>query len=263
MQSGHLDERLLTSTFLGQGMYSIDEATAIRVLMRTDYRFFGDTHGFVTNIFDFISPQFAPNFVRAEILFRLMNRRKTPGAHGLEGYMYVSDLLNDLEEIGYERDLCAREINYLVERGLVESEELSGDAVNDAQSVKVHAAGWAHMQILASRIEFVTSCALTTQITDPDVARFAGLGWAGARVKGQLSPKSNTQIATEFVKYLDREYERACQHPEFNQKAIGSRLLMERVRHALALDQKDWDSRRHERKLSPPANKPKAKQKKD
>jgi hypothetical protein len=160
----------------------------------------------------------------------------------------VSDLLSDLEEIGYERDLCLQELNYLVGRGLIESEELSGEAIDEPQAAKIHASGWAHMQILASRVEYLSSCALTAQVTDPDAAKFSGLTWAGSRQKGQLSPKSNTQIATAFVKYLEREYERACGHPEFDKKGIGARLLLERASHALKLDQKEWDERRRERK---------------
>ncbi|PZO53483.1 MAG: hypothetical protein DCF16_06725 [Alphaproteobacteria bacterium] len=244
MQSGHLDERALTSTFLGAGNYSIGEHTALRVLMRTDYRFFEDNHGFVTNIFDFRTTQFAPNFVRAEIIFRLVSLRKVQGAHGLEGFVYVSDLLKDLEEIGFEREATILEINYLLQRGLLESEELNGEPVTDTGAVKVHASGWVHFSILASRIEYVTSCAMVTQITDADFAQRTGLTWAGARHKGHLAINKAMQIAAGFNDHLAKEYERACDHPQFDEKAIGSRVLLERVANAIKLEQRRQERRR-------------------
>lgn len=245
MQSGHLDERVLTSTFLGSGNYSIAEHTALRVLMRTDYRFFEDGHGFVTNIFDFEAPQFAPNFVRSEIVFRLMDRRKVQGAHGLEGFVYVVDLLTELEEIGFERYATLREVNYLLRQGLVESEELSGEPVAEHEAVKLHASGWVHFSILASRVEYLTSCALVTQVTDADFAQRVGLTWAGARQKGHLAMNKAMHIASGFRDLLTAEYERACGHPEFDTKAIGSRIVLEKVSNAIKLEQ-----RRHQRRRS-------------
>lgn len=70
LNSGHLQEEAITSTAKGAGGITIPEYRVLRILMRTEYRFFNDNSGFVANIFHFNETWRQPNnFILPEILF--------------------------------------------------------------------------------------------------------------------------------------------------------------------------------------------------
>ena len=230
MQSGHLSEAELTTTFLGEGEFNISEYLAIRVLMRSDYKFFADEHGFVTNLFDFDGADgVGMNFIRAEILYALIRTRKRPGAHGVEGYTYVAELLNELETIGFEKSRALDELNYLLAREMIISEDLSTDPLSEAKAVRIHASGYVHFVILSERVEYVASCALVTQLADDQLARWVGQQWAGAGHKGQISRNQTIEISRRFLEYLTQRYDDAKANPFFDERAIGSRVLLQRL----------------------------------
>ena len=77
---GHLREEAITSTALGAGGVAPPEYTVLRILMRTEYRFFNNSSGFVSNIFYFDEDWEQPNnFILPEILFWLADNRKRHG----------------------------------------------------------------------------------------------------------------------------------------------------------------------------------------
>ncbi|MES1199256.1 MAG: type I restriction enzyme HsdR N-terminal domain-containing protein, partial [Pseudomonadota bacterium] len=51
--SGHLSASAITSNVLGEGAIPLAEFHIIRILMRTEYRFFSERSGYVTNIFHY------------------------------------------------------------------------------------------------------------------------------------------------------------------------------------------------------------------
>jgi hypothetical protein len=53
LDSGHPREEAITSTALGAGGVTLPEYRVLRILMRTEYRFFNNGSGFVSNIFYF------------------------------------------------------------------------------------------------------------------------------------------------------------------------------------------------------------------
>jgi hypothetical protein len=85
--SGHLSETAITSTVLGGRGVPITEQNILRTLMRTEYRFFSDHSGFISNIFNFDPDWQKPdNFLLIEALHYLARNRKRRGQIGLEGY---------------------------------------------------------------------------------------------------------------------------------------------------------------------------------
>ncbi len=51
LTSGHLSAEAITSNVKGAGEIAIPEYTVLKILMRTEYRFFSDNSGFIANIF--------------------------------------------------------------------------------------------------------------------------------------------------------------------------------------------------------------------
>jgi hypothetical protein len=70
--SGHLSETAITSTVIGGGTIPITEHDILKILMRTEYRFFSDRSGFVSNILA-AGPKWQKpdNFLLVEILYFL------------------------------------------------------------------------------------------------------------------------------------------------------------------------------------------------
>src|SRR5215813_890300 len=85
--SGHISTSAITSNVRGQGEFPINEYHIIRILMRTEYRFFSEQSGYICNIFYYDNDWNRPdNFLLIEILFFLARRLKRAGDIGLEGY---------------------------------------------------------------------------------------------------------------------------------------------------------------------------------
>ena len=72
LNSGHLGDDAITSTAIGARGIAIPEYRILRILMRTEYRFFNNNSGFVSNVFYFDEDWQQPNnFIMPEILFWL------------------------------------------------------------------------------------------------------------------------------------------------------------------------------------------------
>jgi len=92
--SGHLGEDQITSQIKGAGGIRISEYNILKILMRTDYRFFSKQSGFITNIFSYENDWNKPsNFIIPEILFYLANNRKKLGQIGIERWLGLSEQL--------------------------------------------------------------------------------------------------------------------------------------------------------------------------
>jgi len=80
IMSGHLSPAALTSTAIGGGAVSISERRILKILMRTEYAFFSNHSGFISNIFSYDPDWQKPdNFLLIEILYSLARNRKRVG----------------------------------------------------------------------------------------------------------------------------------------------------------------------------------------
>src|SRR5258706_6613071 len=120
IMSGHLSPSAITSTAIGGGAISISERRIIKILMRTEYAFFSDQSGFVSNIFSYDPDWEKPdNFLFVEILYLLQRNRKRVGQIGLEGYFTCRSVAQDLQKFGYVPEDTLRALNVLLNRQLI------------------------------------------------------------------------------------------------------------------------------------------------
>lgn len=175
LNSGHLTEEAITSMAKGAGGISIPEYRVLKILMRTEYRFFNDNSGFVANIFHFDETWRQPNnFILPEILFWLCDNRKTRGEIGLEGFFSVQRLAEELQRRGFVREDVVDACTWLLRKQFIEADHMNQTQVVLTDSVKVTASGFIHLRILAERLEYIYGVLTVTPISDQGVAAQIG-----------------------------------------------------------------------------------------
>jgi hypothetical protein len=103
--SGYLSTLAIASNTMGAGEVSLKAHTILRILMRTNRRFFSNDSGFVQNIFAYDTASEKPdNFLLTEVLFFLFNNRKTIGRINVEGYFTGRQVADALQKLGYVPD---------------------------------------------------------------------------------------------------------------------------------------------------------------
>ena len=235
LNSGHLSEEAITSTAKGAGGISIPEYRVLKILMRTEYRFFNDNSGFVANIFHFDEAWHQPNnFVVPEILFWLCDNRKTRGEIGLEGFFAVQRIAEELQRRGFVREDVVSACTWLLKKQLIEADHMNQSSVVNTDSVKVTASGFIHLRILCERLEYVYGVLTVTPISDQTVA--AGIAEYISR-DNQMTTGGFQQLgcAEVFLKHLEDEFAQLrAAYYEFGSERSGASFVIKQVQNAIA-----------------------------
>ena len=145
LNSGHLQEEQITSVAKGAGGIAIPEHRVLKILMRTEYRFFSEFSGFVSNIFHIEDGCEQPNnFLVSDILFWLCDNRKQRGEAGLEGYFSVEHVAGRVAAPWICAGRCVRTCSWLLRSQLIEADHMNQTAVACGDCIKVTAAGFIH-----------------------------------------------------------------------------------------------------------------------
>jgi hypothetical protein len=234
LNSGHLREEAITSTVKGAGGISIPEYRVLKILMRTEYRFFNDNSGFVANIFDFNEAWYQPNnFILPEILFWLCDNRKTRGEIGLEGFFTVHRIAEELQRCGFVRDDIVAACTWLLRKQLIEADHMNQTEVVLTDSVKVTASGFIHLRILCERLEYIYGVLTVTPISDHTV---------GAQI-GEYILKENQMMTGGyqqlrcvelFLEYLQEEITRLrAAYSGFGSERSGASFVIKQIQNAI------------------------------
>lgn len=236
--SGHMPEDLITSVAVGTDVSHFPEYLVIRILMRQDYRFFSDNSGFVSNIFHCDSRWERPsNLLVPEALFYLISQRRVTGENNQLGFVAISRLQIELERLGFVRNDVFSAAQYLLDRDLVEADSATAKTLDDADSIRPTAAGWAHMRILVNRVEYLGAVLLTTRINDAALqARIFDLMMNEVRF-GKLYRNQVAQVVEHFAKYLESQHQILRSHPGYlSPGKNGSAYVLAKMREALQFD---------------------------
>jgi hypothetical protein len=227
--SRHLSESEITKVVTKPEDFGISEATIIRILMRTRYRLFSENNGYITNIFD-CSPAWRrpSNFLYAEILEFLIERRKEAGDISLEGYFSIGTITDAMQRLGFVEDDVFDAVEKLVRRGLVITDRQSATRLRAVDALRIHASGFIHMRFLAHRLEYVAGVLPATSICDNSLARNIASTWSAQPNLPDIRFQAKLRLVREFSKYLQREHDSRCsRHAFFAEGAMGSRKLLE------------------------------------
>jgi len=203
--------------------------------MRTEYRFFSESSGFVSNIFHFEEDWEQPNnFTIPDILFWLHANRKKRGHIGLEGFFSVEHIASELQRRGYVRADVLAACTWLVRQHLIEADHMRLDKVEFEDCVKLTASGHIHLRILCERFEYLYGVLTVTPIFGTRVAdTIADFIKRETKVDRQ-GPYQQAQCIEEFLKYLKFEHARlSAAYPEFAGEQTGASYVIRQVESAL------------------------------
>jgi hypothetical protein len=236
LMSGHLDERLVTGTMLGTVEFVIPESLIVRILMKTDYMFYLEGHGFVSNII-YPDPQWnrPSNLLVVEVLESLVSKRKQRGDLGIQVFFKVEGIVRELARMGfYDEDVMAA-LRYMLLNRLITADHMGRSNLAEEDHVRAHASGLAHLRFLASRLEYLVGILPATYLVDRRFAesnrqKVKGESWVHGHILGE-----EKGILHELINYLKDEFNRhAAESPFYEGLATGGRLLIRYAEEALS-----------------------------
>jgi hypothetical protein len=235
LNSGHLREEAITSTAIGAGGIALPEYTVLRILMRTEYQFFNNDSGFVSNIFHFDEEWQQPNnFILPEILFWLADNRKRRGEIGLEGYFSGARLADELQKGGFVREDVWRACSWLVGKNLVEADHMGRTSVTSADSIKITAAGFIHLRVLCERLEYLYGVLTVTPVSESTTAHQLADFVRTENRLGQLGGFQQARAVEVFLAYLKNQYNHLkTAYPEFGADRSGASFVIKQIESAL------------------------------
>lgn len=204
--SGYLSTNVIASNTIGSGDIWLKEHTILRILMRTNRRFFSKDSGFVQNIFVYDDACEKPdNFLLVEILFFLFKNKKTIGLINVEGYFTCTQIADAMQKLGYVPNDVFITLQHLARTELVVTDRMNTSDLIWGDSIRILAAGWVHLRILTERFEYILGCIPTTPIGDPTVAEhLADLVKIEAQ-RGELQFHQKLRAVEIFFLYLSQE----------------------------------------------------------
>ncbi|MGB2679460.1 MAG: type I restriction enzyme HsdR N-terminal domain-containing protein [Candidatus Acidiferrum sp.] len=227
--SGHLSETAITSTVLGAGATPITEQNVLKILMRTDYEYFSESSGFISNIFDFDPDWQKPdNFLLVEALFYLAINRRRKGQIGLEGYFSGKHVADELQRMGYVPADVLAGLNLLLKRRLVTADHMNFTSLTFQDSVRISASGFIHLRVLARQFEYLFGVIPTTPLMEADVARNAAEAMKFERIKKHVPSYKRMQIVESFYLYLARQ-KHATSTPFSQSMRSGSAYVLHHI----------------------------------
>jgi hypothetical protein len=232
--SGHLSSAAITSTAIGGGV-AISERLIIKILMRTDYNFFSERSGFISNIFNYDPDWEKPdNFLLVEILYLLARNRKKVGQMGLEGYFTCRSIIEDLQRFGYVPGDTLNALNYLLKRQLIAADHMNFRKVELDDCVRILASGFIHIRVLAGRIEYLYGVLPATPLTDKGVAdRIADIVRNEA-TRGSIGSHQSLAAVETFYTYLLQEAE-FLSNPFLAGVQTGRAYVLEKIQRGIDL----------------------------
>jgi hypothetical protein len=233
--SGHLSTSAITSNVRGQGAIPINEYHIIKILMRTDYRFFSENSGYIANIFYYDNDWARPdNFLLIEIRYFLSINRRRTGEIGLEGYFAVRRICDEVQRLGYDRADVLHATNYLLCKQLILADHFNFSEVALDDCVKIQASGFIHLRVLCERIEYLYGIACVTPIADERTAAALAEYLVRENERGDISVGEKTRAVEALHKFMQAELLRLREkNPFFNGRASGAVYVLDAMNRAI------------------------------
>ena len=235
LMSGHLDERQITGTLLGTEAFHIKNSTIVNVLMKTNYVYFDNDHGFLSNIL-YADPDWErhSNFLVFELLDFLVTRRKAVSVIGSQGYFPVREIIDHVNRMGFVPNDAYSALEYLLMRGLITADHFGKTHLDRDDFIRAHASGFVHARLLLENIHYVSGIATSLYVNDRDVAQRIGrLSIVNAGFT-DIQFRRKKEIAFILLQYLKTEYDRHCsKSPLFSNLANSSRFALRMIETSL------------------------------
>lgn len=228
--SGYFGDELIFSITEGN-QYNIPEWLVIRVLMRSNYRYFADDHGYTQNLLAVqAGSKTSNNFILLEILEFLGNRRKDRTPFKIEGYHYVPEIAFHCSKLGYSKEDMFWALELLLNKGLIIADHQRTSGIASQDYIKISASGYYHLRFLASRTEYLSSIPIDTYFNNQNIAhRIVDYSYD--------SMKNRSNRLRLLKEYLVAEYEKIkLSIPEFEETNESINKFLEKIDIAMGFE---------------------------
>jgi len=150
------------------------------------------------------------------------------------GFVAMQRLTGDLEGMGFIGTDITEACRFALEKELIEVETSSRSTIREFDCVKATASGWAHMRLLASRIEYLAAILPTTPVDDD---KFAAQIYDVMQTENRIGHPSYhryTALAEALLPYLKHQHEKLLVHPGYaDLKQTGAKYMIGKCEEAL------------------------------
>jgi len=171
LTSGYLSDRDIFNMTAGYKA-ELPEWLVLRVLMRTKYRYYTPSHGYIFNIFAIREESEAANlFLVPELLLHLSDRRKERKEFRLEGYLLVGGIVSRFIKSGYSKDDILWALEEMLRAGMIGADHQKTSGVDFQDYVKITASGHLHISFLPTRVEYLSNVTFDIRFPDQQIAK--------------------------------------------------------------------------------------------
>jgi len=234
--SGATDvDKMLRILRRDQGMYNIAAHEFVKAIMLEERAYYKEEQSPIANLFNVGAQKNASHFTAWRILSVLMEHRGETTPQG-QGYVDLSKLLFEFEDIFDNEDDFISTINRMVRRHLVETNTRSTESVDDASHVRVTSAGWYYIRYLARSFAYLDLVLQDTPLNDETVVRFLKDSVHEVNNLGNNEEDKLERVRArflrvgKFVDYLSKEED--LERKEFGLDSLSSPLacrIMNRI----------------------------------
>ena len=201
--SGHISEDHILKMVSSGGSYALPLELVSRVILRPKRRYYDSDHSYVVNIMAADIDDKKPSlFCRMAILRSLVGIAHDGQSARKDGYMRGEDMLPQLEKFGITQDILLREINYLVGKHCIVSEDFSLSGIELSTLIAISPAGRTHLFMLHNP-HYVSAIAEDTWFREEAVATAIK-----ERIRNSATHFENRPAlmsAKNLVSFLERE----------------------------------------------------------
>lgn len=228
-----------------QDMYNISAHEFVKAIMLEERAFYKEEQSPIMNVFNVGAQKNASHFTAWRILSVLMDHRGESTPEG-QGYVDLSKLLFEFEQVFDNEDDFISTINRLVRRHLVETNTRSTESVEGAGYVRVTSAGWYYIRYLARTFAYLDLVLQDTPLNDEATVRLLKDSVHQVNNLGDNEEDKLERVRTRFSRvwrfldYLQKEEE--AERKEFGLDRLSSplaRRIMNGIRDSFKEEQ-DW-----------------------
>lgn len=246
LSSGHFDADQVIGIGVGASS-QIDHDTLLKILMRTDYRLYSEDAGFIKNIFWVPSENFTGNiFLVCEVL-GFFGQHGASGTDKVTGFWRIEELVADLAGMGFEEDEVRSSVQKLIKWKLLVYDGGENEKPDDKDLIKITPSGYIHVKSLPHFIEYLSSVAIYSAISDNSTSRRIADIWDYAISRPDIDFPHKHEVASLFANYLVREKARLdAQNPFFLARSRESERIVTAITHVVNTKASVADAQRRE-----------------
>lgn len=171
LMSGHLTDDIIFSAGVSPTEIRLHEWLVIRILMRTKYKYYTQSHGYIINILEVDDESNTTNnFLLCLILSYLAQNRKRQGELGVEGYKRVAVVVDQMSNFGFLEEDILWGINFLASYRLIGADNQRESGLLRDNYIKILASGFVHLRVLFKRLEYLSAVSGDTWFRDKFIA---------------------------------------------------------------------------------------------